>query len=318
MLTKFFYSFTELSFSIHLSRKDFSIRFPDAVERTANNIIQFVLEHGSERTRQAIYGDDDDVCCKAGHVRKKIEELESRLQTAEEERAFLEASLKEAMKAKAVAEERMSEAVKEVRNPGHDDAKEEQLLRVAAEYLGEKLEERLKQAEETSFKAASALFSKALELTKDKLQAKEGQVSQLLLEKSDWSQGMRENDLALERAERASSDLRKHVRALVRRLRRLEFASRLSRVQIAESRRWKHEFQRRARLYQEHNEKMSKELEEAKSSLDSLRRFIANLGDQFQEKRVRRQGRDKTREATASGHDFSEILDDSQESHPRK
>lgn len=75
-----------------LNRKDLSIRFPDSLERTSANIINFILNHGLKERSGA------EKACFSEKVRSEIRELEKSLCQVEKDKQLLEIRLGEALR----------------------------------------------------------------------------------------------------------------------------------------------------------------------------------------------------------------------------
>ena len=183
-----------------------------------------MLDNASERTREAIYGHhDDDLCGNSKFYWTKLRELESRLQSAEAERAVLKIKLRDAIQAKNEAEQKWEEAKGNIQEVNAGNTIEERILRAATDYMNDELEKRIQQVEGTSFEAiaAGSLFFRELELLEDMLQAKKEQLEQQQQQKkSEWWQKPKGSSSRIQH-----TNLREQALSLLRKLRRLEVAS---------------------------------------------------------------------------------------------
>lgn len=218
-------------------RKDFSVRFPDSIERTAANIIRFLFEHGV-KTRKAA----KDLCL-SETVREQIIELGISLRQVEEEKKLIEVKLREAVRTTELWSHRRSVALKSLKQ-AHDDLTKERELRIATQHLNENLERERQKVEEkvNELFVSSKNILNDLTTTKAKLKEKEKQLTRLSLESrrtleknEELFKMLKEKETALQGEKKAVLELQKSLIALRRRTTYLEFSNNILRTRLKNS-----------------------------------------------------------------------------------
>lgn len=226
LLTRFFFC-----------RKDFSVRFPDSIERTAANIIRFIFEHGA-KARKAV----EDLCL-SETVREQIIELGISLHQVEEEKRLIEVKLREALRVKELWNHRRVVALKRLKQ-AEDDLTKERELRVATEHFNKNLERQHQEVQEKVLKlvAGSKIILNDLGTTKAKLKEKEKQLTRLsfesrriLAENEELFQMLKKKETALQGEKKAVLELQKSLIALRRRATYLEISNNILRTKLKNS-----------------------------------------------------------------------------------
>jgi len=218
-------------------RKDFSVRFPDSIQRTAANIVRFIFEHGVKGRK---YVEDS---CLSETVREQITELEISLRQVEEEKRLIEVKLREAVRTKELWNHRRVVALKSLKQAEHDLTKERE-LRIATEHLNEKLERQRQEVEERVLKlvASSKNILNDLKTTEAKLKEKEKQLTRvsfqsrrILEDNEELFKMLKKKETALQGEKEAVLELQKSLIALRRRTTYLEFSNTILRTRLKNS-----------------------------------------------------------------------------------
>lgn len=194
-------------------RKDLSIRFPDSLERTSANIINFILNHGLKERSGA------EKTSFSERVRSEIRELEKSLCQVEKDKQLLEIRVVEALR------------TKELR--GH--AQDRVATHLDQEYQG--MEEKVHKLVKGSKKVLIDLWA-----AETKLNEKGKQLSGLSFEKrhyetenEDLSKKINKENVALLKQSKVLGQLQKSLTALRRRATYLEISNNILRNKFRKS-----------------------------------------------------------------------------------
>ena len=215
-------------------RKDFSVPFTDALERTAANLIQFVFEHRGKTTEIT------EEHCRSKVAEKKIHELRVTLRQMEEEKRRMEVVLGEAVRAKDLWKHKQAIAVKGLKQVEQELANQRE-MRLAAKVYTRSVEKKQKETEEKVLRlvAGNARVLGDLQATEGKLKQKEKQLSLLAnenrrisLEKDELLGQQRKKESILEGERKTVLELYNLVTALRRRVTRLHFSNNALRLKL--------------------------------------------------------------------------------------
>lgn len=222
----FSHVFCQQNFNPFFFRKDFSVRFPDESERTAESLIQFILKHGTE----AALFETTNGRCDSDVIKARLEHLESSLLRAEREKQLLENRIEGLVMEKSLLGFKNLKLLKGIK-VAQEAANRERDSRISMQSMYEQAEESRSQLNE---KYLSLLLKNAkmeLEVTdlrgerhvrEKNAQRNMKEIQQLRIEKEEMENIRELAAKKLEKAEETAMYLRKRDRLLTRKVRLLQ------------------------------------------------------------------------------------------------
>ena len=199
------------------------------MERTAANIVEFVLDHGVKASKVFEEFSLPEM------VRGQINELETLLCEIEEEKGILEMKLREAVRTKELWYHRSAVTLESLQMSETDVAKE-RVLRLDSENLIKNFEQQQQQVDEKVLKliGGSTDVLNDLAVAEAKLIQKEELLTQLsfVLESEQLFAKLRKTEIALQEQKKVVVGLQKSSTAVRRRVTQLEISNVILRTKL--------------------------------------------------------------------------------------
>ena len=227
----FFFCFVLFLF---FHRKGFSVRFPDSVERTAANIVHFMLDHGVKASKVF----DDFFSPET--AKDQVNELETFLCQVEEKKGIIEVRLREAVRLKKRWYHISAVNLKSLKLT-KTELDQQRKLRLSSRHLNKLLKQQQQQLEEKFVKLTKRSTDVLNELiaANVKLNQKEKLLTQLshdsrtlFLENGQLFSQLRKTEVALRDGKKVVEKMQKSMAALRRRTTQLQFSISILRTRL--------------------------------------------------------------------------------------